>query len=223
MYMEIAIPMCIQYIQKGVLTVMAKGKAETLDDVLELARLRRQSGMLLLEYIQGGRVEEGEVFLQVGQPVYARVGRLVGQDALNWLQSWRNIYFSMGTEVSVKTAATPPANNSNRFAAVPVSLPQQAPLNGGSFRRQVGESIPGIGNGSAPISSFAPGMEWLVPQKRGIAREVLALPLTRGQRYIYFLVDGQRTISDLSRCTGKNIQEIELILNQLQEQGLIAV
>ncbi len=79
---------------------MAKGKAESLDDVLELARLRRQSGMLTLEHTQAGRVEEGEVFLQAGQPIYARVGQLVGQDALNWLLRWRNIYFSVGTEES---------------------------------------------------------------------------------------------------------------------------
>ena len=200
--------MCIQYIQKGVLTEMAKGKAETLDDILELARMRRQSGMLTLEYTQGGRVEEGEVFLQVGQPVYARVGRLVGQDALNWLQSWHNIYFSMDTEESTRVAA-PRDVNGNRFIEVAAPQPQQATLNGGI--------------GSAPSSFVAPGMEWLVPQKRGVEREVLALPLTRAQRYIYFLVDGRRTISDLARCTRKNLQEIELILNELQAQGLVVV
>ena len=54
-------------------------------------------------------------------------------------------------------------------------------------------------------------------------REVLSLPLTRRQRFVYFLVDGRRTVSDLSRCTGKSIQEIELLLSELQEQGLVAV
>jgi hypothetical protein len=179
--------------------------------------------MLTLEYMQGGRVEEGEVFLRVGQPVYARVGRLVGQDALNWLQSWHNISFSMDTEESVKTVATPPVANGNRIVADPAPAFQQASLNDGSSREPKGERMPGNGNGTAPRSSFTPGMEWLVPQKRGVERDVLALPLTRAQRYIYFLVDGHRTISDLSRCTRKNLQEIELILNQLLEQGLVAV
>ena len=77
---------------------MAKGKAENLDEVLEVARLRKQSGMLTLEHTQGGRVEEGEVFLQAGQPIYARVGHLVGQDALNWLLRCRNMSFNFGTE-----------------------------------------------------------------------------------------------------------------------------
>ncbi len=154
---------------------MAKGNAERLDGVLELARARRQNGMMTIEHTQGGRVEEGEVFFQTGQPINARVGHLVGQDALNWLMKWRNITYTIGTDESLQSVAS------------------------------------------------TPGIEWLVPQKRGIEREVLALPLTRRQRFIYFLVDGRRTVADLARCTGKNTQEIELILSELREQGLVAV
>ena len=154
---------------------MTKGNAERLDSVLELARARRQNGMMTIEHTQGGRVEEGEVFFQTGQPINARVGHLVGQDALNWLMKWRNITYTIGTDESLQSVAS------------------------------------------------TPGIKWLVPQKRGIEREVLALPLTRRQRFIYFLVDGRRTVADLARCTGKNTQEIELILSELRVQGLIAV
>lgn len=63
----------------------------------------------------------------------------------------------------------------------------------------------------------------LVPQKRHIEKDVLSLPLTRRQRCVYFLVDGHRTLSDLARTTGKTVQEVELILSELQEQGLISV
>src|SRR5436305_2464977 len=163
---------------------MAKGNAERLDGVLELARARRQNGMMTIEHTQGGRVEEGEVLFQTGQPIHARVGHLVGQDALNWLMKWRSITYTIGTDASLQSVATTTANISN-----------------------------------APT----PGIEWLVPQKRGIEREVLGLPLTRRQRFVYFLVDGHRTVADLARCTGKNTQEIELILSELREQGLVAV
>lgn len=202
---------------------MAKGKAENLEDVLEVARLRKQSGMLTLEHTQGGRVEEGEVFLQAGQPIYARVGHLIGQDALNWLLRWRNIYFSIGSEESTQTVGTPATGNGDKTVAVPAPLPQHSPPAGDGAAVQVSGRVRGDGNSSTPEKSYAPGIEWLVPQKRGVEREVLSLPLTRRQRFIYFLVDGRRTVSDLSRCTGKNIQEIELILNELREQGLVAV
>ena len=202
---------------------MANGNAESLDAVLELARMRRQSGMLTIEHTQSGRVEEGEVFLQVGQPVYARVGQLVGHDALNWLLNWRNVYFTMGTEASSQAVSAPTAAIGNNAVTVPSPLPPFSPLNANSSTRLVNERVPGDGRGSTPRNRSIPGFEWLVPQKRGVEREVLSLPLTRRLRFIYFLVDGHRTVSDLSRCTGKNIQEIELILSELQEQGLVAV
>ena len=206
--------------------MMAKGKAESLDEVLELARTRRQSGMLTIEHSQGGRIEEGEVYLQAGQPVYARVGQLVGQDALNWLLKWRNINFGLGAEDLRQPLGTPgtPAANGANIAAVPA--PQSASsssLNAENFTGLASDRAPAEGNSSTRGNSYTPGVEWLVPQKRNVDRDVLSLPLTRRQRFIYFLVDGRRTISDLSRCTGKNIQEVELILRELQEQGLVAV
>ena len=72
-------------------------------------------------------------------------------------------------------------------------------------------------------SPATPGLEWLVPQKVGGERDVLSLPLTRPQRSIYLLVDGRRTISDLSRCTRKSVQEIERLLTELREQDLISI
>lgn len=68
-----------------------------------------------------------------------------------------------------------------------------------------------------------PGLEWLVPRKSAIERDVMTLPLTRPQRFTYFLVDGRRTVADLSRCTGKTVQELDLILSELRAQGLVEI
>lgn len=76
---------------------------------------------------------------------------------------------------------------------------------------------------SSERNSPAQGVEWIIPRKRGDERDILSLPLTRRQRTIYFLVDGRRTIRDLARCTGKTIQEVERILSELQEHGLVLV
>jgi hypothetical protein len=188
---------------------MAKGRAESLDNVLELARMSRQSGMVIIEHTQGGKVDEGEVFIQAGQPIYARVGHLVGQNALNWLLQWRNINYSMATDESMQSIPSPFSKSSSQ--------------NRSSSSMPVGANSGSDGRDSPINNTYTPGIERLVPQKRGIEREVLSLPLTRRQRFIYFLVDGRRTVSDLSRCTGKSIQEIELLLGELQEQGLVAV
>ncbi|MGZ3609122.1 MAG: hypothetical protein ACXWPS_02500 [Ktedonobacteraceae bacterium] len=200
---------------------MAKGNAENLRDVLELARSRRLNGIMTIEHKQAGKVEEGEVFFQTGQPVQARIGRLVGQDALNWIMRWQNITYSIGTDESLQSIAISNVSNRNITSSAPV--PTYVSPNGLSSTGSVAAQAQVNAKSSLLNNTSIPGIEWLVPQKRGIEREVLSLPLTRRQRFIYFLVDGHRTVSDLARCTGKNTQEIELILSELQEQGLIAI
>jgi hypothetical protein len=76
---------------------MTKGRdnaAESLGDVVELVRIGRHSGLLSVERIQGGRFEEGEIYFQAGQPTYARAGQMAGQEALIWLLSWHQVYFT---------------------------------------------------------------------------------------------------------------------------------
>ena len=136
---------------------------------------------------------------------------------------WRNINYTIGTDKSLQSVATTTVTNGNSAASIPSPLPKSSSLNEMSSTGLVGTHIPVDGRGSPLSNTTTPGIEWLVPQKRGIEREVLALPLTRRQRFIYFLVDGRRTVSDLARCTNKNTQEIELILSELQKQELVAL
>ena len=193
---------------------MAKGNAENFAQILEMARSRRQNGMMLIEHKQGGKIEEGEVFFQTGQLIHARVGRLNGQDALNWILRWHHITYTIGTDESLQSVATPiSAQRNNTSPAPPNAHPSTEPI-----VPQAPTNMSAVASNVSP-----PGIEQLVPQKRGIESEVLALPLTRPQRFIYFLVDGHRTVADLARCTGKNTKEIEFILSELQEQGLVAV
>ena len=184
--------------------------AESINSILDLARIRRQSGRLKVEQVNGGRLQEGEIYLQAGQPVYVRLGQLIGQEALDRLRGWRNVQFTLQLDEPGAVPVALPLSNTG--GTTPTSLPaQSAPRP----ERTTGDL--------ARVNSNAPGLEWLVPQKRDVGRDVLSLPLTRRQRFIYFLVDGQRSMSDLSRCTGKTIQEIELILKELQAQGLVNI
>jgi hypothetical protein len=163
---------------------MIKGRdnaAESLAHVLELVRMRRQSGLLSVGHMQENRFEEGEIYFQAGQTTYARTGQLLGQEALLRMLSWRQVYF---TFLADQTHVNIPSANSN---------------------------------GSAP------GLEWVVPRKLGKEHDVLSLPLTRPQRSIYMLVDGHRTIADLSRCIRKSIPEVERLLSELQERGLVSI
>ncbi len=229
---------------------MTKGRdngADSLSDLLELVRTRRQSGSLSVERYQAGSFEEGEIFFQGGQPTYAHTGQLSGQEALSWMLSWRQVYFNFNVEEPRMPAAISSAvssNVSNDVAAKAQSSPLSTKLsqaNTNASTPPTSTRFPQVNVGIREVARSAgesdntnkttglnappatPGLEWLVPQKLGGERDVLSLPLTRPQRSIYLLVDGRRTISDLTRCTRKSIQEIERLLTELREQGLISI
>jgi hypothetical protein len=222
---------------------MAKGRdnaAESLGDVLELVRIRRQSGSLSVERFQGGRFEEGEIHFQGGQPTYAHAGQITGQEALTRMLSWRQVFFSFifeepHTPATISSALSASSSNTTPTALHPTKYP--LPNTSGNLpgttpgfphaSRKTPKNVRDFDNPfeSADPNSLpgTPGLEWLVPQKLGNDRDVLSLPLTRPQRSIYMLVDGRRTVSDLSRCTRKSLQEIERLLSELRERGLISV
>lgn len=213
---------------------MTKGRdnaAENLSDVIELIRKRRQNGLLSIERIQGSLFEEGEIYFQGGLPIYARQGPLTSADALTRLLSWHQVYFTFFTN-QPRPAANIPSTASTRTnvaiatdpAAQSVNPARSTSNNSVPFddRSQTGipDSYP---QSTFPLTGNTPGLEWLIPQKLGNDRNVLSLPLTRPQRSIYLLIDGKRTVSDLSRCTRKSFQEIERLLSELQERGLISI
>ena len=205
--------------------------AENLSDVIELICKRRQSGLLSIERIHGGLFEEGEIYFQGGLPIYARQGAVAGVDALTRLLGWHQVYFAfltdqpqpsanissvIGVRANVATATDPTAQSINP------ARPNTNTSTPFTDRRQ--KVISSENSQPAfPLTSNTPGLEWLVPQKIGNDRNVLSLPLTRPQRSIYLLIDGKRTVSDLSRCTRKSFQEIERLLSELQERGLISI
>jgi hypothetical protein len=230
--------------KEGVLCNMAKGRdnaAENLIDVLEFVRIRRQSGLLSVEHEQDGRMEEGEIYFLGGQPTYARTGLLSGQQALSQILSWRKVLFTFITDVLRPSATNlfPVAEGDPNSGAAPayvspaLSLRPSVPPASTEPTVPVGSNRSGLPGrprenepayvGSAVRTSTVQGAGSFVPQRRGGDEDILSLPLTRRQRSIYLLVDGRRTISDLSRCTGKSVQEVERMLSELREQGLLSV
>jgi hypothetical protein len=225
---------------------MTKGReisAEKLSDVLELIRKRQQSGMLSVEHYQGGILEEGELYFQDGQIIYAKTGNLSGQEALNSFLRWRQVLFMFQANarppqpvnaptdtshnkaaVISNTQATLPekASNTGNLPVTPPTIPQFNSRNAPAMRKNTGTP----GNPSpndAPPHTIALTREWIIPHRLETGQNVLSLPLSRPQRSLILLVDGQRSISDLARCTRKSLQEIEQQLRELQQQGLVAL
>src|SRR5215469_668869 len=84
-------------IAKGGTAEMTKGRdiaAESTSSLLEVVHMQQWSGMLQVEYSHERRLEEGEIYVFSGQPIYAHTGRLVGHEALKYLLGWHKIYFT---------------------------------------------------------------------------------------------------------------------------------
>lgn len=190
----------------GMQTMAHKGEkrdARSLGDLLSTLYLQQHSGLLSVECFQHGRWEEGELYILTGQPIYARLGKLGGQEALKQLLLWHPLRFAFATN-----APRPPANLPASVGALPTPprvLPTTAPHVSGNPQA----------NGAHPPETH------LVPHKIGVPPQVHALPLTHRQRMIYFLINGQRTIADLSRTSGRTIPEVEEILQELLYHGLV--
>lgn len=169
--------------------------------LLDAARVHQQSGLLSITSFQGRQQEEGEIYIQTGQPVYARTGYLLGSRALNHLLTWQNVSFSFTTD-----ALMPPANISPTLQSSSITRSLNIPNPARAVPRRC-----------------TPGVEQLVPRKRQPPQNVLSFSLTRRQRLLYFMIDGRLTVGDLARCLNKSEGEIELLLGELLEQELVAI
>ncbi len=210
---------------------MAKGRdtlAGSLGEVLELFRVRRQSGLLSIECPRSGWFEEGELYIHIGQPIYAYAGPVSGQEALIRMLSWRQIRFAFFADIPRPTPNLPVTDTlktvgSNfTFAALTATNYTRVNTDALDLGGMNGE---GSGYLGVPAEDrvYKPGLAWMTPQRLNVDHDVLSLPLTRRQRSIYLLVDGNRTISDLARCVRKSVQEVEHILLELQGRGLLKI
>src|SRR5450759_4427918 len=214
---------------------MTKGRdkvAESLGDILQMISTRKRSGLLSVERYDAGRFEEGELYFQKGRPVYARCGMLSAQESLPKLLTWRNVYYTFVADVPPPASSVLPTTGPFQQTTRPLPPPraaQKPPVTGPQQpmrHTQPPASMPGPVtnppvrttdyNVHRTISSFS-GFEGLVPRSLTNEQNVLSLPLTRTQRAIFLLIDGERTIADLARCTSKSVQEVGQILEELPD------
>jgi hypothetical protein len=72
---------------------------------------------------------------------------------------------------------------------------------------------------SLPV--MRPEMLRAIPYRMAISEQIDRLPLDRRERMVLLLIDGQRTVADLTRLTRRNEQELYAVLMHLNMLGLI--
>jgi hypothetical protein len=171
---------------------------DNLADIIHIIHLGNRSGTLTVERGEGEKREEGLLIFLHGKIVDARVGSHSGLPAFNYLNTWRTCRFAFMPQTHGKTPSGP-------SAAVPHFQPGHEATNISSAR-------PGPSASAGPIRLRAGEVAIQYPESAHISRTHWRLLL---------LIDGKRTKYELARLTMRSFEEIQELLKDLEQAGLI--
>jgi len=193
----------------------------SLANVIQVIQLGRQSGMLTVERGEGMAFEEGVITFVNGQAVDALAEPASGQDALRWLGSWGTCRYEFIPTPTSKMSSIPASVRTPAFdrgmadtgthPRIPTS-----PLRESAARRQAS-------NGRMPAISLMPASVVPHPAKslEESLRRVEQLGFSRHHRRLLLLVDGQRSIAEMVRLIGHAQYEVQKLLVDLEQAGII--
>lgn len=182
-----------------------QSQRETLTDslvnIIQILQLGYRSGTLTVERNAGQVIEEGYIVFSNGRVVDAWTNQYSGQAAFNYLNTWGSCRFSFINASEIRTAPSsePYASNSVRIPSVSGPLsPADAP-------------------GTAVHSPF-PRLS-----QAGIA--AISHPETvsvqRSHKRLLLLINGQRNLTALARLMARSPDEVQVLLDDLEQAGLI--
>ncbi len=187
-------------------------------NVIQVLQLGKKTGHLVVERDINSKQEEGEVVFDNGQVVQAYAGSLQGQEALSWLSTWTHCRFLFVPETTEKT--TRPLNTG--------PLPA---LPGPEGARSLRDTQPRLPSASPATRQDTGGMERTLPAAYASPRRTCPTEkgfylleqagLARSHRHLFLLVDGQRSIAELVRLTGRPPEEVQKLLHDLESIGVI--
>lgn len=196
---------------------------DKLASIIQLIQLGRRSGTLTARRGEGITQEQGSITFLKGQITEASFGRHSGAEALNTLSAWGVCRFVF---VSGEEADSLP------LSPLPVASPERTGDTGSLPRQTSLSSYPGpitalpASNGHSHIaqngfSGAFPGIPYRLHPLDSALRMIENLGLSRAHRRLLLLIDGQRSMAELERLTGKTGQEVAELLRDLKQAGVI--
>lgn len=188
---------------------------DSLASIMQILQLGFRTGTLTVERSTGDGIEEGFVVFNNGQVVSARANRYIGVSAFNYLRNWGTCRFSFLEGVT--TGPLP--------AELPSSPPYQkdsGSLTPPPFQRFTTQSGP-LDSGALSYGERSTGP--LMPARSATGEAALynqgAMQLSRQQRRLLLLINGQRSPDELARLMARTVDEIRLLLSELEQAGFI--
>jgi hypothetical protein len=201
-------------------------------DVIQMIQLSRGTCQLKVKRGKGATEEEAYLSFVNGQLIEARVGQQTGVEAFNRVSVWREclVAFISPNQAQTVSPILSLLHDDQKRDARPVKSPDTpippflpiSPLRRKSDSLEEGETnMQGRGSSMASLSPLA------VP----VAMKPLNISLqiieqkgfSRVYRQLFLLVDGKRTCADLVRLSMRKPEEIEKVMRDLEQNGIIRV
>lgn len=194
----------------------------SLANLIQVIQLGQKSGVLTVERGEGPTFEEGMITFVNGQAVTAVAAYFNGQNALSWLNSWETCcYAFIPTPTSEIPATSTPITTSAFDQGMTHNGTQPriptSPLRESAARRQASN---GMAERVVSLMDVSVVPHHVKSPKESLQRAE-QLGLSRQHRRLLLLVDGQRTIAEMVRLIGYAQYEVQKLLVDLEQAGII--
>jgi len=191
--------------------------ADQLVKVIQVLQLGRKTGILAVERGEDAMFEEGTLVFANGQVTEAKTGQHDGLDAFNYLNTWGQCKFAFipqtteyFTQLPLRflTDTEPSLSAHEQFLTRSTRpLPVSQPL-----------SQQGVQPGEQPLVSIIPTHTRPVDESLHL---IAIAGLSRTHKHVFLLVDGHRTVAELTHITRHGLTELYTLLNDLEYIGVI--
>lgn len=192
---------------------MAQEREATTDRLIGIIasiKLAGRSGRLAVRRGEGMVGEEGILMFARGQITEARVGRRQGAEALNWLSTWALAHYTFNADSADHSGS----EMSGPLTPVP---PSSGPLPGFINTDKIQKiwhlsALKAATEVPYTLTAWEDGL--LTIEEEG---------LSRAHKRLYLLVNGQRSVLEMVTLSGRNIEDVRVLLETLVELDLVRI
>ncbi|HEY7419431.1 MAG TPA: DUF4388 domain-containing protein [Ktedonobacteraceae bacterium] len=188
--------------------------------IIQTIQLGQKTGMLHARRENNSSIEEGSIAFYQGQVLAAHVGQQTGKAAFNTLTGWGacQYTFEAGTSAIKSVLIRLPSQTS---FIEPMTDKLTTPLRGQQVPAQDGAS-PAVNQQLLSSQILLPTVIPHLVMPLNIALTIAnELNFSRHHRQVLMLINGQRTVGDIIRLTGRSSQYVSSMLLELERAGAL--
>lgn len=199
--------------------------APSLAEVIKQLLIYRPTGVLTIWLAGSSRQEDVRISIAQGQLLHVFWGSFkenANETILGWINSWGPIHFSFQATDSHLQLPAPGQTARQEQPPLP-----QSPLKRASPSRRpaVTQPLQALPAATRPSdhSSTPFSHETVIVSHTGYGRNYPPANLPRYDRTIFLLINGRRSVADLSHLTKRSLEEVYSTLHRLTNLQLISV